>query len=357
MVTMARGLLADPDLPRKALNGKPELVYHCVACNQGCFDSIFRTKPATCMVNPRAGREAKTRVEPANQVKTVLVIGGGPAGMKVACISAERGHRVTLVEKEDRLGGQLLLNTLIPGRGELLTAVEDLHNNLKALGVDIRLSTEADIGLINELGPDAVVLASGARPVELQIPGIDGPNVFQSWEVLAGRVGVGNRVVILGGNAVGLEIALYLAGLGTLSPEILHFLMVNRAESMDALTELLNRGIKDVTVVEMTQEAGKDVGLTTKWTVMAELKRLGVKIMTKTKAVGITPEGLEIQGKNGKALLDADSIVVAAGSRSENGLLSDIEAIVPEVHLIGDAREPRNALEAMREGLEIGLSL
>ncbi|MFO7987060.1 MAG: FAD-dependent oxidoreductase [Desulfatiglandaceae bacterium] len=357
MVTMARGLLADPELPQKALDGNPERIYHCVACNQGCFDSIFRGKPATCLVNPRAGREAETRVEPADSPKTILVIGAGPAGMKTACIAAERGHRVIVVEKADRLGGQLLLNSLIPGRRELLTAVQDLEHNLKALEVEIRMGVNADMGLIKELNPDTVVLASGARPVVPPIPGMDGPHVVQAWEVLAGRTGVGTRVVILGGNAVGLETALYLAGVGTLTPEMLHFLMANRAESMETLTELLNKGIKEVTVVEMDQKAGKDVGLTTKWTIMAELKRLGVKILTETKAVGVTPDGLETQGKNGKSLIPADCVVVAAGSRPENTLLSELQGVVPEILVIGDAQEPRNALTAIREGLEAGLSV
>ncbi|MFP3913199.1 MAG: FAD-dependent oxidoreductase, partial [Desulfobacteraceae bacterium] len=226
MVTMARGLLADPELPQKALQGSPERIYHCVACNQGCFDSIFRGRPATCLINPRAGREAETHAQPADPPKRILVIGGGPAGMKAACVAAERGHQVTLMEKTEQLGGQLLLNRSIPGRGELLTAVQDLKNNLRALGVELQLRVTADQNRVRELAPETVVLASGARPVTPQIPGIDSPHVVQSWEVLAGRKGVGTRVVVLGGNAVGLETALYLAHVGTLTPEMLHFLMV-----------------------------------------------------------------------------------------------------------------------------------
>ncbi|MDZ7698303.1 MAG: FAD-dependent oxidoreductase [Deltaproteobacteria bacterium] len=357
MVTMARGLLADPDLPKKALNGNAKLIYHCVACNQGCFDRIFRGKPATCLVNPRAGVEADTRVKPADEAKKVLVIGGGPAGMKVACVAAQRGHRVALMEKTERLGGQLLLNQMIPGREELLTAIKDLEHNLEDLGVDIQRQVTADVKRVKAVGPDVVVIATGARPVAPRIPGIDGPHVFQAWDVLAGHAGVGHRVAILGGNAVGLETALYLASVGTLTPEALHFLMVNRAESLNTLTDLLNKGIKSVTVVEMTKKAGADVGLTTKWTIMGELKRLGVKIMTETEAVGITPEGLEIRNKNGDTLIEADTVVLAAGSHPVNGLREEIEAIVPQVHVIGDAKDPRNALSAIREGFEVGRAL
>jgi 2,4-dienoyl-CoA reductase (NADPH2) len=168
---------------------------------------------------------------------------------------------------------------------------------------------------------------------------------------------VGDRVAILGGNAVGLETALYLAGLGTLTPEVLHFLMINGAESVDTLNVLLRKGIKSVTVVEMTRKAGADIGLTTKWTIMGELKRLGVKIMTETEAVGITPESLEIQGKGIGTRIEADTIVLAAGSRAVNGLLRDIEPLALEVHVIGDAKDPRDALTAIQEGFEVGVAL
>ena len=137
LVTMARGLLADPDLPEKARHGKENLIYHCVACNQGCFDSIFRFQPATCLVNPRAGKEGELIPKPAAKPKKVLIIGGGPAGMKAACTAAERGHKVTLAEKKGVLGGQLLLNRHIPGRGELVTAVQDLISNLEGLDVEV----------------------------------------------------------------------------------------------------------------------------------------------------------------------------------------------------------------------------
>jgi 2,4-dienoyl-CoA reductase (NADPH2) len=357
LVTIARGLLADPDLPKKAKNGKSDLIYHCIACNQGCFDSIFRMQPATCLVNPRAGKEGELKSMPASEPKKILAVGGGPAGMKAACTAAERGHKVTLVEKSDVLGGQLLLNERIPGREEIVTATKDLLNNLKALDVEILLDKEADIPFIKEMSPDAVVVAAGANPILPDIPGIDGKNVIQAWDVLAGRFGVREKVVIIGGNAVGLETALYLANQGTLSPDILYFLMTSRAESVETLTKLLDKGNKEVTVVEMTKKVGKDIGLTTRWTVMGELRRLGVNIMTGTKAVGIKSDGLEVEREDGSDFLPADSIVIAAGSRSENSLASEIESLVSEVYTIGDAKEPRNALDAIREGFLVGLEI
>ena len=357
MVTMARGLLADPDLLTKAREGKTELIYHCVACNQGCFDNIFQNRPVTCLVNPRAGIEREIEIVPTTQPKKVLVIGGGPAGMKAACTAAEKRHQVTLVEKNGRLGGQLLLNRNIPGRREMLTAATDLMNNLSALNVKVLLGKEVDRQFLKEMEPDVVVLATGARPFLPDIQGIEDPRVVMAWDVLSGKAIVGKNVVIVGGNAVGLETALYLANQGTLSPEVLHFLVANRAESWDTLEKLVSRGNREVTVVEMLKRPGQDIGGSTRWTVMMELRRLGVKILTSARAVGIRGEGVQIEKDQATDLLPADSVVVAAGAKPENRLMAEIGDLGAEIFTIGDAKEPRNALEAIKEGFFTGLKI
>ncbi len=357
LVTIARGLITDPDLPNKAKDGRADQIYHCIGCNQGCMDNLFQAKMVTCMINPRAGMEGEWKSIPVSKPKKVLVIGGGAAGMKAACTAAERGHNVTLVDKADQLGGQLLLNKLIPGRGEMVTAATDLTNNLKTLDVKILLDQEADIEFIKKFSPDAVVLASGAVPIELNLPGINSDHVHQAWDVLAGKVCVGKKVVVIGGNAVGLETAMYLATQGTLSPEAFHFLTIHQAETPETLSGLLGKGNKDVTVVEMTQKIGQGTGISTRWIIMSEMRRLGITILKGSKAVGITPEGLEIEGEQGPGFLATDSIVIAAGSRSENKLADDIKELVPEFYIIGDAKEPRNALEAIREGFLTGLKI
>jgi len=357
LVTVARGLLADPDFPNKARSGKSRLIYHCVACNQGCFDSIFQGRPATCTVNPRAGREAELQIKPAPKSRKIIVVGGGPAGMTLACTAKDRGHHVVLMEKTDRLGGQILLNHLIPGRGELETAAIDLIHNLQDKGVEMVLEKTATPAIIRQMAPDVLVVAAGAQPAKPKIKGVNGANVIQAWELLEKNAETGENVVILGGNAVGLETALFLANQGTLSPEVLHFLMVNRAETPETLTNLLDRGSKQVTVVEMTKKAGADVGLTTKWTLIGELKRLGGKIITQTEAVGITPKGLQVKDEQGPGFIAADTVVLAAGSKSENELVDGIGDLVPEIHVIGDAKKPRNVLAAIREGFQLGLTL
>lgn len=357
MVTMARGLLADPDLPRKALHGKANLIYHCVACNQGCFDRIFQLRPVTCLVNPGAGVEWNTKASPATAPKKVLVIGGGPAGMKAACTAAQRGHRVVLVEKGPRLGGQLLLNEAIPGRREIALAARDLESNLRALQVEIHLSTEADASFVKQNAPDAVILATGAAPSLPEIPGFCKETAVTAWDVLSGAKRVGKRVVIIGGNAVGLETALYLANQGTISPEVLHFLVTTGAEPMENIAPLLNKGNKEVVVVEMTARAGQDIGSSTRWTIMGELHRLGVKILTSAKAVEINAKGVIVEKDGKRESLEADTVVIAAGAAPLNGLVRELEGLVQDIRLVGDARNPRNALEAIREGWLAGLKV
>jgi 2,4-dienoyl-CoA reductase (NADPH2) len=343
LVTMARGLLADPDLPRKA-----------IACNQGCFDHVLQFRPAACLVNPWAGLEGEIEMARPAQTKKVLVIGGGPAGMKAACTAAERGHKVVLVEKETQLGGQLLLNRHIPGRKELVAAASDLASNMKALSVDTILGKVADSAFVKNMAPDAVIVATGAQPILPDMPGIENPKVVQAWDVLRGKARVGKTVVIVGGNAVGLETALYLANQGTLSPEILHFLVANRAETWETLETLVNRGNKTVTVLEMGKKAGQDIGPSTRWTVFSELSRLGVTILTGAKATEIRADGVGMEKAGGHDLLPADTVVIAVGSRPEKDLAAALHDLVPEVVVVGDAIEPRNALEAIKEGFQAG---
>jgi 2,4-dienoyl-CoA reductase (NADPH2) len=357
LVTMARGLLADPRLPEKAKEGRTDRITHCVACNQGCFDHIFRLIPVTCLVNPRAGREGEFGIKPPEKTKRVLVVGGGASGMKAACTAAERGHRVTLVEAGDRLGGQLLLNGRIPGREEMVTVAADLSHNLKALDVKVMLNKRADAPFIRSLEPDALVLATGARPALPDIPGTGQSNVYQAWDVLSGQAPGGERIIIIGGNAVGLETALYLAGQGTLTPEVLHFLVANRAETWETLEQMVNEGVRKVTVLEKMKRAGQDIGSSTRWTVMGEMKRLGVRIVTSTTATVIRRDGVAVEREGTPDFFPADSVVLATGSIPEKELLKDSQSLAAEVYTIGDAKEPRNAMEAIGEGFLTGLRI
>jgi len=251
----------------------------------------------------------------------------------------------------------VLLNKDIPGRSEMVAASMDLINNLHALEIPVLLAKEADAEFVRAMAPDVVVIATGGKPLIPNIQGIQDKKVVLAWDVLSGKARVGRKVVIVGGNAVGLDTALYLANQGTISPEVLHFLAANKAETWETLESLISKGNKDVTVVEMLQKYGKDIGLTTRWTILGELKRLGVKILTGAKAIEVRAEGLQIEKGGKQDLLEADTIVIAAGTEPLGGIKNELGGLVPEIYAIGDANEPRKALDAIREGFLTGLKI
>ncbi len=354
LIGLARGLIADPDLPRKAMEGRLDEINYCIGCNQGCFDPIFEGKPVTCLVNARAGAEGRLIVRPAGRKKKVLVIGGGPAGMEAARVAAIRGHRVSLYEKKTNLGGQLPLAGIPPDRAEFFTFERYLENQLRRLKVAVHVGKEAGPDEVAAEKPDAVVIATGADPLVPDIKGIDLPHVVGAWDVLLGNVDAGKEVVVIGGGAVGLETALFLARKGTIDADTLRFLMVHGAESRETLEPLLVRGIKKVTVVEMLKRLGQDIGRSTRWTIIQELARMSVRSLTHTKAREITPSGVIVERAGEENFLRADTVVIAAGAKPVNRLYEALRDHAGEIFLIGDAGRPRKVLEAVAEGFKAG---
>jgi len=357
LIAMGRPLIADPDLPRKALDGRLDEIQPCVACNQGCFDHIFAREPVACLVNPRCGQESIIKAQPAAQPKRVTVVGGGPAGMQAAVCASARGHQVTLWEKEERPGGQLNLAAVPPGREELATLISSLRSQLSGNRVELRLGQEATAESILETNPEVVIVATGATAASPEIPGVDGEHVVQAWDVLADKVDVGDRVVVLGGGATGCMVALYLAQLGTLDAPTLRFLVQNEAESWDTLVQLVRQGSKDVTLVEMLPKFCRDIGLTTRWVILQDLVRSGVKMIPEAVVTKITPRGVDVTVGDSQRHIPADTVVLATGVSSQKGMYDELMGRVSELHLIGDAREPRKAFDAIHEGFGIGMTI
>ncbi|MBC8438729.1 MAG: FAD-dependent oxidoreductase [Deltaproteobacteria bacterium] len=357
MVAMGRSLIADPMFPEKTRLGKEKEIIHCIACAQGCFDNLFKLKHVECLCNPLAGFEGTKPVKKTTSPKKVLVAGAGPAGMTAALTAHSRGHDVIIYESSSRPGGQLYLAAAPPGRDEFAQLAKDLEIQIAAKKIPIVLKTEVSQEIIKKEKPDTIILATGSKPLIPPIAGIDLPHVVESWDVLQDKVFTGQKVAIIGGGAVGVETALFLAEKGTISAETIKFLLVNRAENPDTLFEMATRGTKQVTLIEMLGKMGKDIGKSTKWGMMQDLGRHHVKTMTGSKVIEITPNGLIIE-QDGKIYeIEADTVVVAAGSVSNNPLESVLEKMGVEYRVAGDARQVATAFDAVHQGYKAGLEI
>ncbi|MFZ5652055.1 MAG: FAD-dependent oxidoreductase [Bacillota bacterium] len=354
MVNIGRPLIADPEFPNKAMRGDTGSIRKCLACNQGCMDMVFTLQDVHCAVNPLAGREYEITVEPASAPRKVLVIGGGPAGLEAALVAASRGHSVALWEKSGRLGGQLHFAGKPPGKQEFLTLVDYYAGQLQDKGVEIRLNQEASVENITGEKAGVVIVATGARPAGAPFPVSAGEKVVTAQEVLEGSAVIGRNVAVIGGGAVGCETALALARMGTLDAENLKFLMENGAESYETLVGLLNKGTRNVTVVELLRGIGRDIGISTKWVIMKEIKRLGVNVIDQARVKEVNIEGVVVERDGRETLIPADTVVLAVGARPVSELGAALDGKVPELYVIGDAAGPRKVTEAIREGFEVG---
>ena len=357
MVAMGRSLIADPFLPEKSQQGRDKDIVHCIACAQGCFDHLFELKHIECLCNPEAGHEGKRVTTQVDEPKKVMVVGGGPAGMNAARAAHARGHNVTLYEQGSRLGGQLFLAAAPPGREEFAELARDLAQQLVIKKIPVVLNQEVSAELIAKEKPDAVILATGAQEVIPPIPGIDLPQVFQAWDVLEGNVHTGQRVVVIGGGAVGVETAMFLAEKGTLSGEALKFLLTNRAEDPAVLYDLSIRGTKSVVLVEMIAKVGQDIGRSTRWGMLQELVRAGVKTKTNTKALEIVEDGVRVEKDGKDTLLEADTVVIAAGSAPYNPLEEVLKTEQIPYQVVGDAKEVARAFDAVHAGYAAGMTV
>ncbi|TGE31644.1 FAD-dependent oxidoreductase [Desulfosporosinus sp. Sb-LF] len=353
-IGMARPLLADPELLNKAMSGHSEIIRPCIGCNQGCLDYIFRMKPACCLVNAEAGRESElASITQSAQTQQILVIGAGAAGMEFARVATERGHKVTIWEASGQHGGQLALAAAPPGRQDFLHLGTYLENACLELGVTIRYNVKATPeniwSAVQEEKFNKVVIATGSRPVTPPIQIEEGQEVIQAWDVLAGRSKVGENVIIVGGGAVGVETALYLAESGTMDNNTLRFLMLQHAETEKELYRLLTQGSKKITVLEMAKGIGRDIGPSTRWSMLADLKRHKVNCMDETKVLEVRSDGVLVESAGTQKFLPADTVIFAVGSRSVNELYLTLHDKLEGLIIIGDAVNPRKALDAIHD--------
>ena len=359
MVGMCRSLLADPELPNKAREGRFDDIRFCIACNQGCLDNLMRRKPIECLVNARAGREREYHIEPASARKRVAVIGGGPAGMEAARVARLRGYEVTLYEKSTRLGGLLNLASQPPGKDEISNAVAYLSAQMDKLGVDVRLNTAVTTETLQQGNFDAVIIAIGSEPAVPDIPGINGPNVVTAEDVLSGKTRISGKVIILGGGSVGCDVALFLANQQATRDDSAFFFIKWGSGSGVSYQDVLSwqqQAGSSITILEMAPRVGRDIGTTTRWIVLGELEKYGVGTVTGAEVKEITTDGVVFELEGEKKKLLADTVVLAAGYCATTALVEKLKAAAGAraCYAIGDCVEPRKAIEAIREGFEIG---
>ncbi|MBC8419850.1 MAG: FAD-dependent oxidoreductase [Desulfobacterales bacterium] len=358
MICWGRPLIADPELPNKVKEGRLNEIISCISCNQGCFDAIFAGTGVTCILNPRAGKEDVFRVEKGGQAKKIMVAGGGPAGMEFALTAAQRGHYVTLYEKEDRLGGQVNLAKAPPGKGEFQKLIDSMKGRMAHWGVKVNFNTPVTPETVRSERPDVLVIASGARPVRIEVPGIDKPHVVDAWDVLSEKVWqIGEEVVIVGGSATGCETALFVAQIGSPDPETFTFLMYHTAERPEVVRRLLHAAGRKVTVIDMVPRFAENVGRTARWSLIKSLRLMGVKLRPNITLLEIRDDSVLVKTDKGEVSIPADTVIMAAGAVPVNGLAQDLKGDRVNIITIGDAKEPRKITEAVREGFEEALKI
>jgi len=334
LVSVGRAFLADPEWINKAAEGRFEDIAPCIGCGLGCIGELTAGRSMTCLINPAVGREKEMVITPASKPKKVLVAGGGPGGLEAARVAALRGHQVTLFEKEAKLGGQFNLAAVPPSKQELCQVLKYLSAQVKKAGVRVEMNAEVTPELVEEIKPDVLIIATGGQSLIPALLGVEKEKVVTAHDVLAGRASVqAKNVVVIGGGMLGCEVADFLADVGDNPPV---------------------RPTK-VTIVEMLPSIGYRRPTPQTSLLVQRLREKDVKVITSAEVKEILDDGVGVirEGQE-EAIRGMGCVILAMGARSVDEISDKVGDAVAEVYVIGDAREPRLALEAIAEGAEVG---
>jgi 2,4-dienoyl-CoA reductase-like NADH-dependent reductase (Old Yellow Enzyme family) len=331
---MTRALISDPEMPNKTMRGELEDIRACIACNQACIGHFHKGYSISCIQNPVSGRELRFgNLSPAPQRKNVMVIGGGPAGMKAAAIAAQRGHHVTLFEAERRLGGQAVLAQLLPRRAEFGGLITNLERELVLAGVQVRKGVRVDRAMIAAAAPDVAIVATGAVPYRPEFPQEGELQIVDAWQVLRGLAVTGHSVVVIDWRSdwIGIGIAEYLAQQG-----------------------------RSVRLAVYGIAAGETLPFYVRDDAAATLHKLGVKVLPYMRLYGSDSDSVYLQhiGSGEAVVIDkVDALVLCTGHTPVDELSGSLEDLELDVRVIGDAASPRTAEEAVYEGLKVAAEI
>jgi len=329
LIAVGRGLIADPEWAKKAIENRVEDIRPCISCNY-CVDFVSRALEARCTVNAELGEEFIFQIRPARQRKRILIIGGGPAGLEAARVTAERGHEVWLFEKEGRLGGKLHVSAAAPSKTEIHRFTTYLTRQIEKHRVRVELGVTLGREELLALHPDVVILATGSVPAIPPLPGVDLPMVAVAEDVLLDRVSVGPHVVIVGGGGTGCDVAEYL----------------------------LHRG-HEITILELLSHIGRGVEAITRRWLYYEFKKAGVQLLMRHRIARIEEgRAVALDERDQEVILPCDSVVLAMGYRPSDEMAFCLEEDFPvPVYRIGDCVRPGTILDAVTQGAHLAAKL
>ena len=365
IVSMARPFLADADFVIKAKEGRADEINTCIACNQACLDHVFQGQTASCLVNPRACHETELIIEPTQQVKTIAVIGAGPAGLAAATTAASRGHKVALFDSASEIGGQFNIAKQIPGKEEFHETLRYFKKQIELHNICLNLDTKVSVDQLNNSDFDEVIVATGITPRMPQIKGIDHPSVLSYIDVILNKKPLGNRVAIIGAGGIGFDTAEYISHSGQSSSLKIEEFMdewgidmsLEARGGIEGCNPKVQPSPREIYLLQRkTSKIGSGLGKTTGWIHRAGLAKKQVKMINGCHYERIDDQGLHMRINDQLEILAVDNIVICAG---QDPLTEITNGLKLPFHLIGgaDSAKELDAKIAIAQGTKVAASL